>query len=65
MGEPMEAGSTTLKLPFKLKGRMEARSAKSGVSMSEIIRRGIAMYCDEADRLDEKIAQLIAPKDQP
>ncbi|MDR8399205.1 hypothetical protein NE850_23060 [Paraburkholderia sp. USG1] len=59
--ESLEAGTTCLKLPFVLKQRMGERSRKSGVNQSEIIRRGIAMYLDDADRIEQQIAQLIAP----
>ncbi|MFM0500362.1 ribbon-helix-helix domain-containing protein [Paraburkholderia caffeinilytica] len=64
MGEPLEAGMTTLKMPIALKQRIGQRSAKSGVSQSEIIRRGVAMYLDSLDSVESQVQAWEAKKQQ-
>lgn len=41
---------TTVYLPEELEVRLDAESSATGVSKAELIRRGIAMILDEAER---------------
>ncbi|WP_327115934.1 ribbon-helix-helix domain-containing protein [Streptomyces sp. NBC_01341] len=41
---------TTVYLPEELEVRLDAESSATGVSKAELIRRGIAMILDDAER---------------
>ncbi|MBL1289369.1 ribbon-helix-helix domain-containing protein [Streptomyces sp. For3] len=41
---------TTVYLPEELEARLDAESSATGVSKAELIRRGIAMVLDDAER---------------
>ncbi|WP_079159507.1 ribbon-helix-helix domain-containing protein [Streptomyces griseus] len=41
---------TTVYLPEDLEVRLDAESSATGISKAELIRRGIAMLLDEAER---------------
>ncbi|MFI8001774.1 ribbon-helix-helix domain-containing protein [Streptomyces sp. NPDC086010] len=45
---------TTVYLPEELEVRLDAESSATGVSKAELIRRGIAMILDDAERPKRK-----------